>query len=82
MEEVKVHDPRLALDGDVDGLKFYRIISASAISYLKIGGRIFYEIGYDQASDVKTILEGFGYTDIEVIKDLSGNDRVITATKR
>lgn len=82
MEEVKVHDPRLALDGDVDGLKFYRIISASAISYLKIGGRIFYEIGYDQASDVKTILEGFGYTDTEVIKDLSGNDRVITATKR
>lgn len=82
MEEVKVHDPRLALDGDVDGLKFYRIISASAISYLKIGGRILYEIGYDQASDVKTILEGFGYTDIEVIKDLSGNDRVITATKR
>lgn len=81
MDEVRVYDPKMALDGDSDGLKFYRAISKDAIDYLKTNGMIFYEIGYDQGNDVKNILEDLGYVDIKVIKDLSGKDRVVSARK-
>ena len=46
-EEVRLHDPVLALDGHEDGLYFYRKITKQAKSFLKPGGRLFYEIGYD-----------------------------------
>lgn len=81
MEEVKNHDPMLALDGGVDGLDFYRRLAADAKSHLKISGKIFMEIGCDQGADVKNIFESAGYSDIQVIKDYCGNDRVVVARK-
>lgn len=78
-DEVKLHEPRLALDGEADGLAFYRKISGEAAKRLCHGGRIYYEIGYDQAAEVSDILAVHGFTDIRVIKDLAGLDRVVAA---
>jgi len=76
-----LHEPKLALDGGDDGLKFYRKISESALDYLKDDGFLVFEIGYDQANDVREILDKLNYKEIEVIKDYSNNDRVLIARK-
>ena len=78
-EEVRLHDPFIALDGDEDGLKFYRIITDKARDYLNKDGYLCYEIGHDQAAKVSDILSSYGYNDIRVIKDLAGLDRVVVA---
>lgn len=78
MPEVKDHEPRMALDGDADGLSFYRRICREALPYLCGGARIVFEIGYDQAADVMRIMEDAGYCGIETIKDYAGNDRIVT----
>lgn len=75
--EVRDHDPRLALDGGEDGLDFYRRIADGAGEHLVPGGSIFLEIGYDQAEAVKRILRHASFTDIAVIRDYGGNDRVV-----
>ena len=77
-EEVRLHEPYQALDGKADGLYFYRRIITEAHSYLKPGGHIFFEIGYDQGEAVKNLLLEDGYTDVEVQQDLAGLDRVVT----
>ncbi len=78
--EVKDFEPRLALDGDEDGLKFYRRIISEAGDYLFSSGYLILEIGFDQAEAVKALMEQDGrYHEIEVVKDFSGNDRVVKA---
>ncbi len=81
MDEVKLHDPYIALDGKEDGLHFYRKISKQAREHLKKDGILALEIGYDQGISVSDILQKDGYTDIKCYKDLSGLDRVIIARK-
>ncbi|MBO4904963.1 MAG: peptide chain release factor N(5)-glutamine methyltransferase [Lachnospiraceae bacterium] len=80
MPEVRDHEPHMALDGGEDGLIFYRRIAQSAPDHLVRGGRIFFEIGYDQADAVSQILAEANFADINVIKDFSGNDRVVLAS--
>jgi protein-(glutamine-N5) methyltransferase, release factor-specific len=75
-EEVK-REPKIALDGGEDGLTFYRKIVKDSVNYIKFGGIIAFEVGFDQGWDVKDILVDGGYSDIEVVKDLQGIDRVI-----
>jgi len=77
MEEVREHDPVMALDGGEDGLFFYRKIVASAGDYLYPGGMLFFEIGCDQADAVSGLMQDAGYKDITVCKDLAGLDRVV-----
>jgi len=77
--EVRDYIPRLALDGDEDGLKFYRNISKQAVAYLNKNARIFYEIGYNQSKAVFDILAENGFTDIRVVKDYAGLDRIVMA---
>jgi release factor glutamine methyltransferase len=77
--EVKSFEPMTALDGGEDGLDFYRVIAAEAKNYLKRGGMIFLEIGFDQGEDVSKLLEENGYKNVAVIKDLAGLDRVVKA---
>jgi protein-(glutamine-N5) methyltransferase, release factor-specific len=79
MPEVRDYIPRLALDGDIDGLKFYRIISKEAVKKLNKNGRIFYEIGYNQSRAVASILLENGFTDVNIMKDYSGLDRIVMA---
>ena len=81
MDEVKLHDPRLALDGGESGLDFYQKIIEQSGDYLKTDGKIFFEIGFDQAEEVSKILKDNGYKDIVVKKDLAMNDRVVYAKK-
>lgn len=76
-EEVKDHDPYLALDGKEDGLYFYRKIIGQAPKYLKAGGWLLFEIGSDQGEEVRQLMEQNGYTQICVKKDLAGLDRVV-----
>jgi len=80
MPEVKEHEPMSALDGDADGLKFYREIIKNANKYLTEHGQIFFEIGCEQGADVSALLAENGFQNIRVIKDLAGLDRVVCAT--
>lgn len=79
--EVRDHEPRMALDGREDGLHYYRRLAAEAGQYLKPGGAVYYEIGYDQAEEVCALLEGAGYGYIRVLKDAPGLDRVVTGVR-
>lgn len=79
MDEVLKFEPRLALDGKDDGLYFYRILAKEGKNHLKEGGRIYLEIGHDQGETVPALLEEQGFTQIEVRKDLAGNDRCVRA---
>lgn len=78
MEEVRDHDPLLALDGGEDGLTFYREIIKTAGRYLYPGGRLFFEIGSKQGMAVSGLMEKAGYRDVAVCQDLSGLDRVVS----
>lgn len=78
-EEVRLHDPYIALDGKEDGLYFYRRIITEGVSHIKEGGWMLFEIGYDQAEAVAELLRAAGYGGISVKKDLAGLDRVVCA---
>ena len=75
--EVRDHEPMMALDGTADGLLFYRRITEQAKDYLNEEGWLLVEIGYDQGSDVRDLFLANGFKDVEVVKDLAGNDRVV-----
>ncbi|MBE5926895.1 MAG: peptide chain release factor N(5)-glutamine methyltransferase [Lachnospiraceae bacterium] len=77
MQEVKDFEPRLALDGEADGLKFYREITKQSLKYMKPSGYLLYEIGHNQGEAVSNIMIENGYTAVKVIKDLAGLDRVV-----
>jgi release factor glutamine methyltransferase len=72
------NEPQIALNGGTDGLEFYRRIVSKAPEFLKPGGRVIFEIGWNQAGDVEIILKKTGFRDIKVIKDYAGFDRVIS----
>lgn len=80
MEEVRDHEPVSALDGREDGLYFYREIVEKAGEYLYPGGMLFFEIGYDQAEKVSSLMRQAGYQEVTVCKDLAGLDRVVYGT--
>ncbi len=76
-EEVKF-DPELALfTSDEKGLEFYQKITEQAPEILNKGGYLVFELGINQAEDVRKILEVNGFSEIEIIKDLANIDRVI-----
>lgn len=78
MPEVKEHEPRLALDGEVDGLSFYRKIINEAPDYLNPEGRIYFEIGAEQGKDLIRLMDERGFSEVKVHKDLAGLDRIVT----
>ena len=80
MEEVRDHEPVSALDGREDGLYFYREIVEKAGEFLHPGGMLFFEIGYDQAEKVSSLMREAGYQEVTVCKDLAGLDRVVYGT--
>lgn len=79
-EEVRLHDPYIALDGKEDGLYFYRRIISEAGKYLKTQGKLMFEIGCDQAEAVEELMKNAGYEQITVKKDLAGLDRIVYGT--
>ena len=76
-------EPHIALDGGQDGLYFYKVLINQAPKYLKDTGRLFLEIGYDQKQEIESLARSNGkYKKIEIIKDLSQNDRVVILSKK
>lgn len=73
-------EPIMALDGGSDGLDFYRVINEKWADVLSDNGLLFLEIGEEQGEDIKSVLTGF--TNINVIKDIYGNDRMVSAVKK
>lgn len=80
-KEVKGYDPKLALEAGEDGLDFYKQIASLAPNFLQTNGKLFLEIGYNQAQSVKTLLEK-NFKDIQIIKDYHDIQRIITAVKK
>jgi release factor glutamine methyltransferase len=78
--EVRVFDPKLALDGGWDGLEAYRAIAAQAARRLKPGGMLLLEIGSNQGEILPKMLARAGFQHVEVLKDLAGLDRVAVAS--
>lgn len=76
-KEVKDYEPRIALDGGEDGLDFYRRICEGAKQRLNEHGKLFLEAGYGEAEEIKKMLEND--FNVEIIKDISGIDRIIKA---
>ena len=81
MKSVKDFEPHLALDGGKDGFYFYQKIVEQGKQYLKQGGWIFFEIGYQQANAVCNILKQNGFLNHMVYQDIAGLDRVVAAQK-
>ena len=81
MEEVREHEPRLALDGGADGLHCYGEIIRQSPRYLKPGGMLYLEIGYDQAEAVTGLMEQ-DFTGIRVVEDLAGLCRVVYGSRK
>lgn len=79
--EVAVYEPKLALDGGEDGLDFYKQITKESVDYIKEDGILAFEIGYNQGAVVKALME-IDYYDVEIIKDLGENDRVVLGFKK
>lgn len=75
---VKDNEPKLALYGGKDGLMYYRNIIAEAPKYLRCGGMIFFEIGYNQGKEVSNLLKK-DFEEIKVLKDLEGQERMVYA---
>lgn len=80
MPEVRQFEPILALDGEEDGLEFYRILAREAKHYLSDQGRVMFEIGCDQAESVFQLLSENGYYNIKITKDYANLDRVVSAS--
>jgi len=74
-------EPQIALDGGRDGLDFYRRIIEKAADYLCVGGFLALEVGYNQANECKNLLNAAGFSDINIVKDKGGHDRVVICRK-
>lgn len=72
-------EPLSALVSDNQGLADIQLIAEQAIQYLKVGGALMFEHGFEQAESVRGILNNIGYSDTKTIKDYGGNDRVTLA---
>lgn len=75
--EVRIFEPRIALDGGLDGLDFYRRIAAESKFFLNENGKVIVEIGFGQASKIKAIFLDNGFKFMESKFDLGGVERVL-----
>ena len=80
-KEVKNFEPKLSLDGGLDGLSVIRKVINKASELIKINGTFILEIGFDQKERVKKILKNKGFYINKVLKDYADNDRCIISTK-
>lgn len=80
MPEVRDFEPRLALDGAEDGLLFYKSIIKESRRFLKHGGSLYFEIGYNQGEAVSALMEQADFREVMVKKDLAGLDRIVRGT--
>jgi release factor glutamine methyltransferase len=80
--DVRDHEPRLALDGGIDGLDVARRILSESSRFLKPGGLILLELSPDNIRQAEEFLESQGvYENIRILKDAGGRERVLAARK-
>ena len=79
--EVKLHEPQMALTDTKDGYYFYKKISKEAPNFLKRGGILAFEVGYNQSEEIKLFMEKQGFKNVVVIKDYEGIDRMVIGVK-
>ena len=80
-KEVINFEPKIALNGGLDGLSVTRRVINKASDLIKINGVLILEIGFDQKERVKRILKSKGFYINKVLKDYANNDRCIISTK-
>jgi release factor glutamine methyltransferase len=81
--EIKDYEPSVALESEKDGLSFHKKIIENSVDFLKKGGVLVLEVAFGQAGKVADLIrQSENYNNIEIIKDLSGIDRVVKAVKR
>lgn len=78
---VRDYEPRMALDGGPDGLDFFRAVAEYWKNVLRPGGKLIFEVGFDQGSAVRSILEANGYEDIQITPDPAGHQRVVEGSR-
>ena len=79
--DVSEFEPRLALDGGLDGLSEIRKVIKKSSELIKKSGKLILEIGFDQKNKVINLLKREGFYINSIQKDLSDNDRCIVSTK-
>lgn len=82
MPEVGLHEPRLALDGGVDGLDPYRLLFADLPQRLTPGGLALFEFGIGQAEALRALAEASGLVVVALRADLGGHPRVLAVSHR
>lgn len=82
MPEVKGHEPKMALTDNGDGYKFYTQISEESGNYLKAGGYLAFEVGYDQAPKVKELMEENDFENVVVVRDYHNIERIVIGKKK
>ena len=75
--EILDYEPEIALLANDEGLSYYKKILANSKDYLTDRGKIYFEIGYDQAEKIKEIAKENGFDKVNVFKDLNGFDRIV-----
>ena len=73
-----LHEPMLALTDNEDGLNAFKEIATNAQKFMVAGGRLIFEIGFDQGPSVAEILNISGFQNIRVLPDLNGSDRIVS----
>ena len=81
MPEVKKYEPKMALTDGGDGYYFYRKISEESMDYLKNGGYLAFEVGYNQGETVSQLMEKNGFRVVGRVADYAGIERVIIGRK-
>ena len=80
-DDIKSHEPKLALSGGSDGFKEIKKVIIKSKKLLRINGKLIMEIGHKQRNQSLKILKNFGFYINKISKDLSGKDRCIVSTK-
>ena len=80
-KDIKNHEPRVALDGGIDGYKKIRLIIEKSSTLIKKKGKLFLEIGKNQTRKTLKMLNLNGFNKTKIVKDLSGKNRCIISTK-
>ena len=79
--ELRLHEPRMALTDEADGLTGYRVLAEIGQRFLEPQGRLLAEIGWQQGSEVVELFVSAGWTNPRLLQDIDGRDRVICADK-
>jgi release factor glutamine methyltransferase len=75
--EVRLYEPRIALEGGSDGLRSYRAIARAARAHLAPGGSLMVEVGAGQAGPVAELFRAAGFAEVANVRDLGGIERVV-----